>query len=229
MRIVMLVLVLAMLGLGTAASAGPYDMPGNSFDVEVIGPTPSAVVWAITDTGLGNTTQFVTETWWSGTDMTMNSRTDMFGDPGYSYNIGFSGLGQHKIVVGDDTSRGGLLRATANAPSDGALNGNLTGYGFYEMTILNPSSNPGAFMANIFINNGNVPNPGDQHLQDVWTWLLPGQQKTFSIDLSQLANPTQITNIGYQVMVNVPEPGSLLALAMGLVGTAGFAIRRRRS
>jgi hypothetical protein len=50
---------------------------------------------------------------------------------------------------------------------------------------------------------------------------------TYDGAVSSFANSTDILTI--TVAPNTPEPGSLLALGSGLMGLAGFAIRRRRA
>jgi hypothetical protein len=201
----------------------------------VLSPAQAAT-WVITDAGLLDTTNFVQETWWPGESGALVSRTDIAGNPGCDFVFQFAGLlSFEKVSVGDDYP---VVAATGNS-------GNLTGYSQYAMTLQNPNST-GWFAAQLFLNTGYVPNPGDHPYTSDWVWFAPGETKTLTLDLSQCVYLSQTTNVGFRVGSDIgtgdyqmsagapftarvlPEPGSVMGLAAGLTALGGAWIRRRR-
>lgn len=193
--------------------------------------------WIISDAGLGDTASFTQQTWWPGENGTLVSRTDIAGNPGYEFVFQFNQTSDFaKVSVGDDYP---VVAATGNS-------GNLTAYSAYKMTLKNPNT-IGWFAAQLYLNTGYVPNPGDHSYMSDWVWLAPGQTKTLTFDMSSMEYLNQVTNIGFRVGADigcedyqmpagcdfsvqvVPEPGSLATLAMGAVTLGGAVIRRRRT
>jgi len=191
--------------------------------------------WVIGDAGLGDAANFVQETWWPGESGTLVSRADAAGDPGYDFVFKFAGvLPFEKVSVGDDYP---VVASTGNS-------GNLTAYSTYEMILKNKSS--GWFEAQLFVNTGYVPTPGDNAYMGDWVWLAPGETKMLTLDLSQCVYLNQVTNIGFRVGSDigagdyqmpadtefavgvVPEPGSMMSLATGLAVLGGMLIRRKQ-
>ena len=132
-----------------------------------------------------------------------------------------------------------------------------TGYTEFKLIVDNCSGCTRNIMANIWFNTGWVPGEPDNFYQNGWTWLLPGEFKTLTIDLTSVANLNHVTSYGVMFGTNavaptdplmsdpyyaatgqqligsvhpIPEPGALLLLGSGLVGFGVIArIRRKRS
>jgi hypothetical protein len=175
-------------------------------------PTFGAM-WEIQDAGLQHTA-FVVQP--SGV---APSVTDIAGDPGTRFSITLTGSGWQDIQIGDGfdfpSDNAGLVAATGNS-------GDLSAYSSYAMTIRNPNAS-GWFMASIYVNSGWTDAPWDMtdaYTQTAWTtWLAPGSQATFTIDLTTLGltNDTNtgngdysgqdrrkyISNIGFKIGTNM--------------------------
>lgn len=175
--------------------------------------------WEIKDAGLQDETNFVQQT-----GGTLNSRTDIPGDPGTSFNITLSGSSETwaKVQIGDGFDlpfdNAGIVAATGNS-------GNLTAYSGYTMTLTNTSN--GWFAAVIYMNTGWTDSPWgelDRYYQDTkdWTWLAPGQTATLTLDFSDtwlcsenyvwdpvseqtVLNLNHVSNIGFQIGSNMGE------------------------
>jgi hypothetical protein len=199
-------------------------------------------MWEIKDAGLQST--FSRD--WGGT---LNSISDIAGDPGTQFNITLTGNEDswQKIGIGDN------FPVAANTGNSG----DLSAYSSYAMTIRNPNTS-GWFMANIFVNSGwtDAPwNMTNQYAENTWTWIGPGSQATLTLDLTTLGvtdgNPSGqdrrkwLSNIGLQIGTNmgsgdykmpsgtafnvdvvpVPVPAAVLLGMLGL-GAAGLKLRK---
>ncbi len=200
-------------------------------------------LWAFTiyDADLLDTTNFVAH---NGTGV-LNSRTDIAGDPGAEFNITFTGADGtwQNIQIGDNFDL-----PTDNAGLNVAGIGSLSASDSYVMTIRNPNTS-GAFMANIYMNTGWTDPPYNEvnnYYEATWTWVLPGQSVTLSLDLSGVTNLNHVTDIGFQIGTHmgsgdyampsgtafdvqvVPIPAAGWLFGTGLIGLIGLRRKKRR-
>ncbi|MGA2324062.1 MAG: hypothetical protein ABSG22_09470 [Sedimentisphaerales bacterium] len=168
-----------------------------------------AAIWEIQDAGLQDTMNFVNIGW--GTDGSLNSRSDIPGNPGTRFNVTLTGSGWMDITIGDNydlpTDNAGIASATGNG-------GDLSAYTEYAMVIHNPG-NKGFFVA-LFMNTGWTGPEIDRYYQNGtgdMTWIGPGQTVTLTLDFANASlwtgsawnvgqivqNIGHVTNIGFKI------------------------------
>lgn len=148
---------------------------------------------------------------------TLNSTTDIAGDPGTQYNVSFSNSTDdfYSIQIGDNFDR----------PTDNAgvvvAGGDLSSDDYWSITINNPSSTT-AFMVGLYLNTG-WTDPGydetDRYYQETkdLTWVNPGSTVTLTMDFNSadywngsswvtgqtVANLNHVSDIGLIVGTNI--------------------------
>lgn len=83
---------------------------------------------------------------------------------------------------------------------------NLTGYDYFGLKVTN-NSNTSYMYANLHLNTGWVPTPGDNHYQNGENWLAPGETKLILLDLSGVENLDQGTRTTLQLAGYSSDPG----------------------
>jgi hypothetical protein len=82
----------------------------------------------------------------------------------------------------------------------------LTGYDYFGLEVKN-TSNTSYMYANLHLNTGWVPTPGDTHYQNGDNWLAPGETKLLLLDLSGAVNLDQCTRTALQLGGYSSDPG----------------------
>jgi hypothetical protein len=212
----------------------------------------NADTFVITDTYLGDTTNFVDKDGTSSPDATItyNSRTNIAGDPGYEFSFTMNAHDPDATPTPGNPWGDKQVGDNFDHPGDNSGvvvgGGNLSTYDTYQMSFHNPNDSDW-FMVNIYMNTGWTDAPWsetDNFYENTWTWVAPGQTVTLTIDLTGVVNLNHVSDIGFKVGSNygdgdylasgsfdvqvVPLPPSVLLLGSGLLGLSLLGFRRRR-
>jgi len=214
----------------------------------------SAVVadsYTPTDAYLMDTTNWVNTGYADGT---LYGRTDLPG-PGVRYEISLDTItwspDWSDMQIGDDfdlpADNSGLATGLPLMGSD------FTGYDTYELVIHNPNQDI-SFMANLTANSGWTDvGHVSEYRENGWTWLNPGDTKTFAVDLTGFTYINEVSNIAFKIGANisgsdvasgawnqnmgpgvkfnvdvapVPVPGAVL---LGILGLSAVGVKLRKS